>query len=71
MTSGFNVIASSDVPADAVVVSIPFSLAITPDVSKNALKQLLKQSEDAFAQWSERQLECTYVALHWIVDTSV
>ncbi|TFK92891.1 SET domain-containing protein [Polyporus arcularius HHB13444] len=68
VASGFNVIAGSDVSADAPVVSIPFSLAITPDVSRTALYQLLKVAESAFDHWNERQLESSYVTLHWLVD---
>ncbi|KAI0712750.1 hypothetical protein C8T65DRAFT_646796 [Cerioporus squamosus] len=71
VASGFNVIAGSDVPADEPVVSIPFSLAITPDVSRKALSQLLDVSDSAFDQWNERQLESTYVSLHWVVDPAV
>ncbi|RPD60839.1 SET domain-containing protein [Lentinus tigrinus ALCF2SS1-6] len=71
VASGFNVIAGSDVPADTTVVSIPFSLAITPDIARTALKQLLKVPESAFEQWNERQLESTYIAFHWMKDPSV
>ncbi|KAI1790900.1 SET domain-containing protein [Ganoderma leucocontextum] len=62
--SGFNVVARTDVPADCTVVSIPFSLAITPDVARHALKELLGHEQQG---WNERQLECTYILLHWIV----
>ena len=57
-------------PADTTVVSIPFSLAITPDVAKVALKALFQgviesHSLDAL---SERQLVCTYICMHQIVE---
>ena len=35
--SGYNIIAGNDVPRDATVVSVPFSLAITPTLSRSAL----------------------------------
>ncbi|KAH9887069.1 SET domain-containing protein [Cubamyces lactineus] len=66
--SGFNVVAGSDVPADTTVVSIPFSLAITPDLSKVALKALFKGAAESHRldTLSERQLVCTYVCMHQI-----
>ncbi|KAI0742636.1 SET domain-containing protein [Daedaleopsis nitida] len=68
VTSGFNVVATNEVPADTTIVSIPFALAITPELSKEALTGLLGAGKDAFAGWSERQLECTYVCMHWVAD---
>ncbi|TBU56180.1 SET domain-containing protein [Dichomitus squalens] len=62
---GFNVTARSDIPSDATVVSIPFSLAITPNVARHAIKQLLNTEPQ---NWSERQLKCTYIVLHSIVE---
>ncbi len=74
MVSGFSVLAASDIPADATVVSIPFSLAITPDGAKKALQETLKGSGDApkgeLDSLSERQLICTYLCMHWIADRS-
>ncbi|KAJ8472930.1 hypothetical protein ONZ51_g8176 [Trametes cubensis] len=66
--SGFNVIAGNNVPADTTVVAIPFSLAITPDVSKAALKALIRGADESHLldSLSERQLVCTYVCLHQI-----
>ena len=70
MPSGFNVIAGNDVPADTTVVAIPFSLAITPDVSKAALKALTRDADESHLldALSERQLVCTYVCLHQIAQ---
>lgn len=74
MVSGFSILAASDIPADATVVSIPFSLAITPEGSKNALQGTLGVSGDAIRgaldNLSERQLICTYLCMHWIADRS-
>lgn len=74
MVSGFSILAANDIPADATVVSIPFTLAITPEGSKDALHETLKASGDAtkgaLDSLSERQLICTYLCMHWIADRS-
>ncbi|EIW56718.1 SET domain-containing protein [Trametes versicolor FP-101664 SS1] len=75
MVSGFSILAANDIPADAAIVSIPFSLAITPEGSKDALQGTLKVSADAMQgaldSLSERQLICTYLCMHWIADRSL
>ncbi len=58
-------VACNDIPADGTIVSIPFSLAITPEVARYALKQLLGHEQQG---WNERQLACTYIVLHWIIS---
>ncbi|KAM5538834.1 hypothetical protein V8D89_007556 [Ganoderma adspersum] len=63
--AGFNVVARSDIPANESIVSIPFSLAITPEVARHALKELLGHDQQS---WNERQLECAYMVLHWVVS---
>ncbi|KAI0351679.1 SET domain-containing protein [Trametes cingulata] len=74
VSAGFNVVARNDVPADTAVVSIPFSLAITPDLAKKALLKSFAASGNAsvaeLGGLSERQLVCTYVCMHWIADPS-
>ncbi|CCM00966.1 uncharacterized protein FIBRA_03014 [Fibroporia radiculosa] len=67
--SGYSVIASQDLRSDTTVVSCPFSLAITPEVSKNALTTLLGPTFTG-QSWSERQLICSYICMHWILDPS-
>ncbi|PIL26079.1 hypothetical protein GSI_11833 [Ganoderma sinense ZZ0214-1] len=62
--AGFNVVARNDISANQSIVSIPFSLAITPEVARQALKELLGHEQPSL---NERQLECTYMVLHWIV----
>ncbi|OJT10951.1 Ribosomal lysine N-methyltransferase set10 [Trametes pubescens] len=66
--------AANDISADVTVVSIPFSLAVTPDGAKKALQETLKGFDDVTAgaldSFSERQLVCTYLCLHWIADRS-
>jgi hypothetical protein len=74
---GLSVIAVQDIPADETIVSIPFSLAITPEVARAALQSIrqscnISLNYDDFtnnlAGWSERQLICTYICLHWIEE---
>jgi hypothetical protein len=53
--------------ANTTVVSMPFSAAITPDVSKKAILSLVNQvNTNIFDGLSERQLIVLYIALHWI-----
>lgn len=68
--SGFNVVAHHDIPADVTVVSCPFSLAITPDVARKALAAIFRVDTSAptFEGWTERQLVCSYLAMHHILD---
>ncbi|OSD03733.1 SET domain-containing protein [Trametes coccinea BRFM310] len=73
VASGFNVVAGSDVPADTTVVSIPFSLAITPALSRSALGTLFANAGATVPELnelSERQLVCTYLCMHWIAESS-
>ncbi|KAI9068836.1 SET domain-containing protein [Trametes sanguinea] len=63
----------NDVPADTTVVSIPFSLAITPALSKAALESLFERAgatAPGLRELSERQLVCTYLSMHWIAEPS-
>ncbi|KAL4249755.1 hypothetical protein ABKN59_006528 [Abortiporus biennis] len=68
---GFSVIAQNTIAKDTPVVSCPFSLAITPTVARTSLQHIFGQGEvDAFEKWSERQLICTYLCLHILLDES-
>ncbi|KAH7103597.1 SET domain-containing protein [Auriculariales sp. MPI-PUGE-AT-0066] len=49
--------------AGSVALSAPFALAITPAVAREALKQ-----HCAMEDLTERELVCTYVALHWMIE---
>ncbi|KAH9948512.1 SET domain-containing protein [Amylocystis lapponica] len=62
--SGFVLVAREDVASDTAVVSCPFSLAVTPEISKHALSDILHT--DDFINWSERQLICSYICMHWV-----
>ncbi|TFL05437.1 hypothetical protein BDV98DRAFT_610907 [Pterulicium gracile] len=66
-TNGGAFHASADIPADATVVTCPFSLAITPQVAKKSLVKLLN-GEKALEGWSKRQLLCVYLCFHGIIQ---
>ncbi|KZT69429.1 SET domain-containing protein [Daedalea quercina L-15889] len=68
--SGYSVIATQDIPSDTTVVSCPFNLAVTPDVSRRALISVLGSADTSLSTWSERQLICSYLCLHWIFGES-
>ncbi|KDQ54521.1 hypothetical protein JAAARDRAFT_38195 [Jaapia argillacea MUCL 33604] len=67
--SGFSVHATAALDADTKVVECPFGLAITKDVAMDSLSALL--GEDGMwlcGRWSERQLICSYLCFHWIIE---
>ncbi|KAI0339167.1 SET domain-containing protein [Trametopsis cervina] len=73
VSSGYNLIARDSIPADSVIVSCPFSLAITPEFARKALISVLNLSAaqaSVLQRWRERQLVCTYICLHWILNGS-
>lgn len=64
---GLSAIAQDTIDADSTIVSCPFSLAIDLECSLHALTALFGDSTLVDLQsWSERQLICTYICLHWI-----
>ncbi|EMD35055.1 hypothetical protein CERSUDRAFT_107074 [Gelatoporia subvermispora B] len=68
--SGFSVIAAQDIPPESTVISCPFSLTVTPELSTHALLSLFKTDHTTVLDsWSERQLICTYLCMHWIADS--
>ncbi|OCH91312.1 SET domain-containing protein [Obba rivulosa] len=70
VTSGFSVVAAEDIPPETTAISCPFSLAVTPELSKHALLTLFKTDHTTTLDaWSERQLICTYLCMHWVVDS--
>ncbi|EGO02860.1 hypothetical protein SERLA73DRAFT_165797 [Serpula lacrymans var. lacrymans S7.3] len=55
---------------DTTIVSCPFSLVITPELSRKALS-LLMDGSAVLNVWTERQLICAYICFHWLcVETS-
>jgi hypothetical protein len=69
--SGTSVITTEDMPSDCQVASCPFTLAITPQSSKDALLALSKPSNDNgdhLEAFTERELICTYIVTHWILE---
>ncbi|TFY66560.1 hypothetical protein EVG20_g4534 [Dentipellis fragilis] len=68
LLSGFSIVATDALEADSTIVTCPFSLAITPELSRRALLTVL-EDESILRGWSERQLICSYIVFHWIIDT--
>ncbi|TFY63912.1 hypothetical protein EVJ58_g2957 [Rhodofomes roseus] len=67
--SGYSVVARQDIPSDTAVVYCPFNLAITPDISRRAITSILTSTDhSSLDNWSERQLICSYICLHWILS---
>ncbi|KAH9002447.1 hypothetical protein EDB86DRAFT_3125909 [Lactarius hatsudake] len=68
--SGLSIVASEAIDPDATIVTCPFSIIITPLLSKGALLPLL---EDAsfLERWNERQLIIVYICFHWIAKTDI
>ncbi|PCH42980.1 SET domain-containing protein [Wolfiporia cocos MD-104 SS10] len=69
VSGGFSVVAKEDLAPDSTIVSCPFSLAITLEISSRALALLFEQHgcTDNFKIWSERQLICSYICMHWVI----
>ncbi|KAG1865954.1 hypothetical protein F4604DRAFT_1779578 [Suillus subluteus] len=68
---GLSAIAQDTIDADTTIVSCPFSLAIDLECSLHALTALFGDATLVDLQsWSERQLICTYICLHWIFPDS-
>ncbi|KAG1744373.1 hypothetical protein EDB19DRAFT_1927298 [Suillus lakei] len=68
---GLSAIAQDTIDADTTIVSCPFSLAVDVECSLHALTALFGESTLIDLQsWSERQLICTYICLHWIFPDS-
>ncbi|THH16441.1 hypothetical protein EW146_g4197 [Bondarzewia mesenterica] len=65
--SGYRIVAIEPLGPDTTIVTSPFALAITPSLSKNALVTVLR-NEEIVRDWSERQLICSYICFHWILD---
>ncbi|KAG2126885.1 uncharacterized protein EDB93DRAFT_245824 [Suillus bovinus] len=68
---GLSAIAQDTIDADTTIVSCPFSLAIDVECSLHALTALFGEPTLlGLRSWSERQLICTYICLHWIFPES-
>ena len=66
-SSGHKVIAGKDIPADTTIVTCPFGIAITKELATRAVLTVLK-TEEIPSDWTERQLICTYICLHWVFE---
>ncbi|KAF9652445.1 SET domain-containing protein, partial [Thelephora ganbajun] len=67
--SGYKIVADKEVPADTTIVTCPFGLVVTKELATHAILSVLKTNEIP-PEWTERQLICTYVCLHWAFEAS-
>jgi hypothetical protein len=65
-TGGHFLRAVADLPPDSVICTLPFSAAITPSVARAALASTCRD-HDALDPLNERQVICTYLAMHWVL----
>jgi hypothetical protein len=65
--SGHKVVANEGIPADTTVVTCPFGITITKELATSALSSVL-EIEKTPPEWTERQLICTYICLHWVFE---
>ena len=65
--SGYKIVADEEIPVDTTIVTCPFGLVITKELATHAILAVLKTS-DIPSGWTERQLICTYVCLHWMFE---
>jgi hypothetical protein len=66
--SGYGIAADKEIPADTTIVTCPFGLVITKELASYAILVVLK-ANDTPSEWTERQLICTYVCLHWVFES--
>ena len=66
--SGLSIVANEAIEPDATIAACPFSIIITPLLSKGALLPLL-QDASFLERWTERQRIIVYICFHWIPKT--
>ena len=66
--SGLSIVANEAIESNATIVACPFSIIITPILSKRALLPILKDAS-FLEHWTERQLIIVYICFHWIART--
>ncbi|KAI0298840.1 hypothetical protein BC826DRAFT_1090616 [Russula brevipes] len=69
-SSGLSILASEAIEPDATIVTCPFSIIITPLLSKGALLPIL-QDASVLGRWTERQLIIVYLCFHWITGPEI
>lgn len=68
---GHRIVAAKDIPAGTRIVSCPFDLVITPESSRKAIFNVLRDAsnlDEATAHWTEREWIATYLSLHWVAE---
>jgi len=66
-SSGYKVIAEKEIPPDTTIVTCPFEMVITKELATRAISPVLN-TEGVPSDWTERQLICTYICLHWLFE---
>ncbi|KAH6915082.1 SET domain protein [Coprinopsis sp. MPI-PUGE-AT-0042] len=67
VANGYNIVAAQDISPDEEIASCPVELIISPQFAAQAITRALDLN---VTSWNARQLICTYIALHSIVDLS-
>ncbi|KAL7410742.1 hypothetical protein BDY24DRAFT_399189 [Mrakia frigida] len=76
-TFGLSTWTTSSLPAETTVISLPFSLAVTPELAERSILALLsgegKEESDsswreAVASLEERVKVLVYLVMHWIIE---
>ncbi|KAF9493651.1 SET domain-containing protein [Pleurotus eryngii] len=62
--SGLAVVSLKPLPKDLNIITCPLSLVVTPELSRDALSSLGLNC----AGLTEKQLICTYLSMHWVLD---
>lgn len=69
-TFGLSTWTASSLPAETTVISLPFELAVTPELAEEAILSLLAPvgGEEEIKKLEERVKVLVYLMLHWIGD---
>jgi hypothetical protein len=72
--TGLSMFSKSPIPAEERLITCPASWVITPEICRDAIRELCngegkgkgKEVEDGMEEWKETMLICGYICLHWI-----
>jgi hypothetical protein len=69
--TGLSMFSTSSIPAEERLITCPASWVITPELCRQAIRQLKGKGkpsdiEDGMEGWKETMLICGYICLHWI-----
>jgi hypothetical protein len=66
---GLSVYTRDQIEAESRLIACPFEIAITPEVSLEAIRSLYPSAQTD--GWSEKKLIGVYLCLHWVYKASV